>query len=225
MPVFIFKRYILKMTSSENYNFKWNSFSDHVLSLMRDMLLSPNYADVTLVSDDGKLIMAHRTILQACSSVFNDILKVSTQSNHPVIYLRGINKSELEPLMELIYTGSATFERDRLKEFLLVAKNLQIKELCSIDEENDIGGITSETAENDTSIGEDNSDTLQSETLTNDERVEINNSMTDTTKEMDKQHIQNSDIASSDVNSEIVKIENEREPLSENSNEEDKNEN
>ena len=96
---------VLNMTSPEKYNFKWNSFSDHVLNLMRDMLLSPNYTDVTLVCDDGKLIRAHRTILRACSSVFNNILELSTQSNHPVIHLRGINHSELEPLIELIYTG------------------------------------------------------------------------------------------------------------------------
>ena len=181
------------MTSSEKYNFKWNSFSDHVLCLMRDMLLSPNYADVTLVSDDGKLIRAHRTILQACSSVFNDILRVSTQSIHPVIYLRGITHSELEPLMELIYTGSATFERERLKEFLLVAKNLQIKDFCSIDEENDIENVNSETAETDTSIGEDNSDILQRNTPTNDDRTDITHSMTDLDKGKDMQYIQSSE--------------------------------
>ena len=135
------------MTSSEKYNFKWNSFSDHALSLMRDMLLSPSYADVTLVCDDGKPIRAHKTILRACSSVFKDILELSAppKSSHQpvVIFLRGIKHSEMGPLIDLIYTGSATFEKERLIEFLLVAKNLQIKDLCCIDEETGIEKKTS----------------------------------------------------------------------------------
>lgn len=143
------------MTSSEKYNFKWNSFSDHALNLMRDMLLSPSYADVTLVCDDGKPIRAHKTILRACSSVFNDILELSAPPNSShqpvVIFLRGIKHSEMEPLIDLIYTGSATFEKERLIEFLLVAKNLQIKDLCCIDEETGIENITSET-EKETSL-------------------------------------------------------------------------
>ena len=127
------------MIGSEKLYFKWNSFSDHVLNLLRDMLMSPDYADVTLVCDDKKQIRAHKNILCASSPVFNDILQLTSRhSNHQVIYLRGIKHSEMESLVELIYTGSATFDQERLNEFLLVAKNLEIKDLCqSVELENE----------------------------------------------------------------------------------------
>ena len=106
----------------------------------------------------------------------------------------------MEPLIELIYTGSATFERERLKEFLLVAKDLHIKDLCSFDEENYIGNIYSETAEKDTSLGEDNFDILQRETPLNVERADEPHPMTDQNIE---KYIPNSD--------ENVKIEEDEE--------------
>ena len=145
------------MISPDKYNFKWNSFSDHLLNLMKDMLLSPSYADVTLVCEDRKPIKAHKTILRACSSVFNEIFDSSPQSsNQPaVIYLRGIKHAEMEALIDLIYTGIATFEKERLNDFLLVAKDLQIKDLCCLDEKAGIEHMTSEPGK-DTPIVEAN---------------------------------------------------------------------
>ena len=58
------------------------------------------------------------------------------------MYLRGIQFSELESIMQFIYLGEATFYEERMDEFLAVAKSLEIKELCnsepeSNDEEDD----------------------------------------------------------------------------------------
>ena len=62
----------------------------------------------------------------------------------------------MEPMLDLIYTGSATFEKERLNDFLLVAKDLQIKDLCCLDDETGIEHMTSEP-EKDSSIVEANS--------------------------------------------------------------------
>ena len=88
----------------EKYTVTWQTYSDH---------LKKFFADVTLVSDDKKQIKAHRYILSACSSVFTEILQINTNSNHPVIYLRGIQYSEIESIFQYIYLGEAKFMRKK----------------------------------------------------------------------------------------------------------------
>ena len=46
--------------------------------------------------------------------------------SHPVIYLRGIQYSEIESLLQFIYLGEAKFYEERMNEFLSVSKSLEI---------------------------------------------------------------------------------------------------
>ena len=115
----------------EKFAFKWHTYTDHLRGMMKEMMTSEDFADVTLVSDDKKIIKAHRNILSTCSPVFKDILYTQTQSNHPVIYLRGIQYSEIESILQFMYLGEAKFYEERMNEFLFVVKNLEIKELSN----------------------------------------------------------------------------------------------
>ena len=74
--------------------FSWHTYTDHLRDMLKEMMTSNDFADVTLVCDDKKEIKAHRNILSACSPVFKNMLKIDQQSNHPVIYLRGIQHLE-----------------------------------------------------------------------------------------------------------------------------------
>ena len=85
--------------------------------------------------------MINQTCLQcfklcACSTVFKNIID-SLPLNCSVIYLRGIQHQEMESILEFIYLGVATFYQERMKEFLNVAKNLEIKEISKDVEFND----------------------------------------------------------------------------------------
>ena len=115
----------------EKYKLSWNTYSDHLKEMMKEMLTSKYYADVTLISDDKKLLKAHRNILSACSPVLKDILQIDTQNIQAVIYLRGIQYSEIESILQFIYFGEASFDESKMDELLLVAKNLEIKELSA----------------------------------------------------------------------------------------------
>ena len=90
--------------------------------------MSPN---VTLVTDDQQQIRAHRNILSACSPVFKNILQLDTNNTNPVIYLRGIQHSEMESIMQYIYLGEARCYEERMSELLMVSKNLEIKNLST----------------------------------------------------------------------------------------------
>ena len=58
-------------------------------------MTTSDFADVTLVTDDKHQIRAHRNILSACSPVFKSILQIDSNNTNPIIFLRGIQNSEM----------------------------------------------------------------------------------------------------------------------------------
>ena len=116
----------------EKYSLKWHTYSDHLKSMMKELMMNEDFSDITLVTEDKKQIKANISILSACSPVFKDILKKEKNSNQ-IMYLRGIQFSEMESIMQFIYLGEATFFEERMDEFIAVAKLLGIKELCKAE--------------------------------------------------------------------------------------------
>ena len=125
------------MLLQEMYTFHWHSYSDHLREVLREMMTSSEFADVTLVTDDKQQIRAHRSILSACSQVFENILQLDTNNTNPVIYLSGVQHSEMESIMQFIYLGEARFYEKRMSEFLMVSKSLEIKDFSTCIEMND----------------------------------------------------------------------------------------
>ena len=46
-----------------------------------------------------------------------------------VIYLQGIQHQELEAILEIMYLGEASFQKDRRSEFFNASKNLELKDI------------------------------------------------------------------------------------------------
>ena len=74
--------------------------------MMKELMMNEDFSDVTLVTEDKKHIKASINILGACSPVFKDNLKKDMNSS-PIIYLRGVQHSEMKPIMQFIYHGEA----------------------------------------------------------------------------------------------------------------------
>ena len=83
------------MHPQEMHTLTWNRYSDHLREMVNEMMTSSQFVDVTLVTDDKQLIRAHRNILGACSPVFKNNLNLDSSIANPVIYLRGIQNSEM----------------------------------------------------------------------------------------------------------------------------------
>ena len=64
--------------------------------------------------------------------------------SHPVIYLRDIQYSEIESILQFIYLGEAKFYEERMNEFLSVSKNLEIQELSKTDPYNQNQDVATE---------------------------------------------------------------------------------
>ena len=118
--------------NQQNYSLIWENYSDHLKSMMKELMMDEHFADVTLVTEDKKQIKANIDILSACSPVFKDTLITENKSSH-IMYLRGIQFSEMESIMQFIYLGEAIFCEERMDEFLAVAKSLEINELCNAE--------------------------------------------------------------------------------------------
>ena len=114
----------------EKYSLTWQTYSDHLKSMMKELIMNDHFSDVTLVTEDKKHIKANINILSTCSPVFKDVLRKKDNSNQ-IMELKGVQHSEMEPIIQFIYLGEATFSKEKISEILAVAKSLKIKELCS----------------------------------------------------------------------------------------------
>ena len=91
------------MQCKEKCTLQWHSYSDHLKGALSEMMFSSEFADVTLVTDDKQQIRAHRNILGACSPVFKSILQIDSNNTNQVIFLMGIQHSEIKSIMHFIY--------------------------------------------------------------------------------------------------------------------------
>ena len=115
---------------AEKYTLNWQTYSDHVQLMFKDLYEEGKHSDVTLVCDDQTQFKAHKIVLSACSPVFKKIID-NNPSQHPLIYLRGIQSYEIESILQFMYLGEGRFYYDRMGEFIKVAKDLEVKEISN----------------------------------------------------------------------------------------------
>ena len=88
-----------------------------------------DFLDVTLVSDDAKQFQAHKLVLSACSSFFKKIL-IGQSHPQPLVYLSGVQSSQLAPALDYIYRGQVVLPDTELETFLVVAQRLGLEGLA-----------------------------------------------------------------------------------------------
>ena len=124
------------MSHQETYNISWHTYTDHLRTMLHDMLATANLSDVTLVSDDNKQIRAHKFVLSYSSPVFKNI--IGNLHNDAMIFLRGIMHQELKAILEFLYVGQVSIPKDRVDEFFKVASDLQIQSLWQRNQERSV---------------------------------------------------------------------------------------
>ena len=117
---------------SAKYDLSWQKFSQHLYLMLKEIYKVEKYSDVTLVSDDQVHFKAHKIVLSACSPVFKKIID-NSPSQHTLIYLRGIQRYELESVLQFMYLGEGQVFQNRIREFIKVAKDLEVKDICEGD--------------------------------------------------------------------------------------------
>ncbi|RZB38649.1 zinc finger protein 3 -like, partial [Asbolus verrucosus] len=120
-------------TIAENYQLKWHSFGTYLHSCIATSLQNESFADVALVTIDGRQIMAHRFVLSACSQYLHQILKlqprVTTALPLMIILPPEINYRTMKTLIQYMYSGEATVSKDILEPVLRGGDILKVKGL------------------------------------------------------------------------------------------------
>jgi rubrerythrin len=107
---------------------KWNEFGANIMESFSKLRKEQRLFDVTLASDDGQHIKAHKMILSAGSDFFSDIF-MKSEHNNILIYLKGITSAQLQNVIEFMYNGEANISQEELTVFLETARELQVKGL------------------------------------------------------------------------------------------------
>ena len=69
---------------TEKNTLNWQTFTDHLKLMFKDLYEEGKNSDVTLVCDDQTQFKAHKIVLSACSPVFKMIID-NNPSQHPLI--------------------------------------------------------------------------------------------------------------------------------------------
>merc|ERR1712150_335273 len=134
---------------AEKYTLNWHTFTDHLQLMFKDLYEEEKHSDVTLVCDDQTQFKVHKIVLRACSPVFKKIID-NNPSQHPLIYLRGIQSYEMESILQFMYLGEGRFYYERMGEFLKVAKDLEVKEISKgVEMQNEEEDVAEETVVDD----------------------------------------------------------------------------
>ena len=113
---------------AEKLCLQWNDFKKNTLSVLGRLRKDNDFADVTLVCEDGQQIEAHKVILSASSPFFQSLLK-KNKHPHPLVYMRGVNSEELVAIVDFLYRGEANVYQESLDRFLVIAEELQLEGL------------------------------------------------------------------------------------------------
>ena len=121
------------MTGSEKLGLNWNDFKENVISSFGSLRGDNDLSDVTLACEDGHQLEAHKVILASSSPFFMDILKEHKHS-HPLIYMKGLNSTDMSAMLDFLYFGEANVYQENLDTFLALAEELKLKGLTGTAE-------------------------------------------------------------------------------------------
>ena len=117
---------------NDTFCLKLNNFQLNISSTFRQLRGDTDFSDVTLISEDGQEVEAHRVVLSASSEVFSSMLK-RNKHNHHMIYMRGLNAIDMHAVLDFIYHGETNVYQKDLSKFLRLAEELQLKGLSGVD--------------------------------------------------------------------------------------------
>ena len=113
---------------------QWNDFKDNVKTAFGNLRDDKNFTDVTLASDDGQQVEAHKVILAASCPFFQKLLE-SNRHPHPLICMRGVKINDLLAIVDFLYFGQASVFQENLNSFLSITHELELKGLVGNGEQ------------------------------------------------------------------------------------------
>ena len=114
---------------------KLNGFQAKVASTFSKLRQNCEFADVTLVSEDGQEIEAHKIILGSSSPFFMNLLRKNLHPR-PLLLMMGVHSKDLSAVVDFLYSGQSIVEHENIESFLALAKKLRLTGLTRTEEVN-----------------------------------------------------------------------------------------
>jgi len=124
-----------KAMDSEKFCLKWNEFEENIRNSFKSLRSEGKLFDVTLATDDGHQVQAHKVILSAGSDFFSRIFSECNQRNM-LVYLKGISRTDLENVTNFLYNGETLVTQEELNSFLETAQELKVTGLQNVEDDN-----------------------------------------------------------------------------------------
>jgi hypothetical protein len=138
----------------ESYNLNWAEFDTYTSLTFKQLLMKPDFTDVTLACEGDESVEAHKVILSACSPFFDRILKKNSHA-HPLIYLTDVTQSDMKAIINFMYLGQTNVAQENLQRFLKVATKFEVRGLTDDKKGKKADGIINGADTSDISIQED----------------------------------------------------------------------
>ena len=111
----------------------WNGYQKKEKSIFRHLLESSEFADITLVSEDGQQFKGHKAILGSSCPFFEDLLRRNDHP-HPLVHMFGVNSRELSALLNFLYKGESSILQEDLQAFIVLARKLNLTGLTKVQD-------------------------------------------------------------------------------------------
>ncbi|XP_023219642.1 protein tramtrack, beta isoform-like isoform X2 [Centruroides sculpturatus] len=129
---------------SEQFYVKWNNHQPNMIAVFDQLLTNETFVDVTLACE-GVRLKAHKIILSACSSFFQNLF-LENPCKHPIVIMKDVKYTELKTVLDFVYKGEIKVTRDQLTGLIKLAKLLNIKGLEEVkDDEQPISNNEAQT--------------------------------------------------------------------------------
>ena len=129
----------MQIQVAEKFSLKWNDFQTNISRSFYKLRAENDFHDVTLVSDDQRLVSAHKLVLSSCSGYFEKILKQNKHENL-LLCLEGISYTDLQHVLDYIYLGEVQIHQEQMDRFIYVAQRLQLDGLLLMNPEEYLQG-------------------------------------------------------------------------------------
>ena len=124
----------MKCREEDLLNLKWRDFMENTTSSFRTLWEGHEFADVTLVCEDGQHVEAHKAVLASSSPFFLNLLR-ENQNPHPLILMTDLKSETVLAMVDFFYHGETNVDEEEVKIFLAAAEELKIKGLANLDEQ------------------------------------------------------------------------------------------
>ena len=111
-------------SSNEKLCVQWNGFKDNLTTSFGNLRQDKDFTDVTLASDDGDQVDAHKVVLVSSSPFFENLLR-RNKHPRPLVYMRGASSEDLLAMVDFLYNGETKVFQGNLDTFLKLGNDLQ----------------------------------------------------------------------------------------------------